>query len=254
MTALAERIRAVPSWQLTLGVALLALGFLIAAQLQSEGPRVRYSTQERPPLVETAQELQRTQEGLKARILELRAELARAQSAAAGNDRLVAELNDQLASARTAAGLLGLAGPGIVVQLADSPQAAPAEAAADHLVRAQDLRDVVSELWLAGAEAVSVNGERIVATTGFTDIGTSVLVNSAYLQAPYQISAIGPPGMRERLTASPGFLTFVQERVDPFGLDVGFAEPAEVLVPAYAGAVNLVETRSVPEPSPSVAP
>ena len=53
MTALG-RIRALPTWQLTLGVALLALGFLIAAQLAAEGPRVRYTTQERTPLVQTA--------------------------------------------------------------------------------------------------------------------------------------------------------------------------------------------------------
>ena len=48
-----RRLRAIPTWQVTLGVALLALGFLIAAQLASEGPRVRYTTQERTPLVET---------------------------------------------------------------------------------------------------------------------------------------------------------------------------------------------------------
>ena len=52
------RLRRIPSWQITLGVALLGLGFLIAAQAASEGPRVRYTTQERPPLLATASELQ----------------------------------------------------------------------------------------------------------------------------------------------------------------------------------------------------
>ena len=47
MTSLLARIRAIPSWQLTLGVALLVLGFLIAAQLAAEGPRIRYTTLER---------------------------------------------------------------------------------------------------------------------------------------------------------------------------------------------------------------
>ena len=45
------RLRAIPSWQLTLGAALLGLGFLVAAQLAAEGPRVRYTSQERTPLV-----------------------------------------------------------------------------------------------------------------------------------------------------------------------------------------------------------
>ena len=53
------------TWQLTLGVALFLLGFLVAAQLRSEAPRVRYTTQERPPLVETALGLQSQQEQLK---------------------------------------------------------------------------------------------------------------------------------------------------------------------------------------------
>ena len=65
-------MRAIPSWQVTLGAALLGLGFLIAAQLAAEGPRVRYTTQERSPLVETAIELQAQQEALKQQILDLR--------------------------------------------------------------------------------------------------------------------------------------------------------------------------------------
>ena len=74
MTSMTARLRSIPSWQITLGAALLGLGFLIAAQLAAEGPRVRYTTQERSPLVETATQLQQRQEELKARILELRSQ------------------------------------------------------------------------------------------------------------------------------------------------------------------------------------
>ena len=45
MTSMAARLRSIPSWQITLGAALLGLGFLIAAQLAAQGPRVRYTTQ-----------------------------------------------------------------------------------------------------------------------------------------------------------------------------------------------------------------
>ena len=62
MTTLAARIRAIPSWQITLGFALLALGFLIAAQLAAEGPRIRYTTLERTPLVQSALTLQAQQD------------------------------------------------------------------------------------------------------------------------------------------------------------------------------------------------
>ncbi len=72
VTALGTRIRRIPSWQVTLGAALLALGFLIAAQLASEGPRIRYTSLERTPLVETALDLQAQQEALKQQVLDLR--------------------------------------------------------------------------------------------------------------------------------------------------------------------------------------
>ena len=95
MTAV-RRLRAIPSWQVTLGVALLALGFLIAAQLASEGPRVRYTTQERTPLVETANELQSQQDVLKQRILDLRAQIQVVEGPGRGLGRdLVRQLNDQ---------------------------------------------------------------------------------------------------------------------------------------------------------------
>lgn len=118
------RIRSIPSWQVTLGAALLGLGFLIAAQLAAEGPRVRYTTQERSPLVETATQLQRRQDELKARILELRGRIQATEQADAGSAELVRELNDDLQDARIAAGLIPLTGTGIVLQVEDlrSPQ------------------------------------------------------------------------------------------------------------------------------------
>jgi hypothetical protein len=64
VTDRAGRLGSIPTWQITLGFALLALGFLIAAQLAAEGPRVTYTTQERSPLVASALELQGMQDQL----------------------------------------------------------------------------------------------------------------------------------------------------------------------------------------------
>src|SRR4029077_16001607 len=99
------RLRAIPTWQVTLGVALLALGFLIAAQLASEGPRVRYTTQERTPLVETANELQTQQDDLKSQILDLRAKVQTIETQGEGSADLVRQLNAQLQVARISGGL-----------------------------------------------------------------------------------------------------------------------------------------------------
>lgn len=253
MSLIAARIRAIPTWQVTLGVALLGLGFLIAAQLASEGPRIRYTSQERTPLVETALDLQAQQDGLKQQILDLRADIGDLEATGQGGAVVTQSLNRQLEAARIAAGLVALTGPGLVIQLSDSEIPVPPDGnVRDYLVSGQDVLTVVEELWLAGAEAVAVNGERVTTATAIVDIGGSVLVNSAYIAPPYQVAAIGPEGMFDGLTRSPGFVDFIRARAEMFGIGVGYAEQ-DVDLPAYAGAVNLRHGRVDPSPDPVAA-
>jgi uncharacterized protein YlxW (UPF0749 family) len=242
------------SWQIALFAALLVLGFLIAAQARAEAPRVRYTTQERAPLVETVVALQAQQESLKEQILALREQMLALEEGAVGSDALVRELNDALLGARVAAGLVALEGPGLVLQLEDSPgPVPPGGAVGDYRVSAHDLRSVVDELWLAGAEAVAVNGERVAPSTSILDIGGTVLVNSAYLAPPYQVAVIGPDDLYDVLVASPGFIELIRARAEPFGIRVSFAEPESVVVPAYAGSATLRYARP-PAPSPTPVP
>lgn len=249
---LLARLRSIPSWQITLGAALLVLGFLIAAQLGSENPRVRYTTQERTPLVETATELQTQQDQLKARILELRAAIGSVEGQGAGSADLIRQLNADLEEARIAAGLIPLTGTGIVLRLEDSQEPVPIDASqADYLVGSHDIRTVVEELWLAGAEAIAVNGERVVPTTSIIDIGASLLVNSAYLAPPYQVTALGPADLYDRLSSATGFVDFVRARGEGYGIRLSFAEPETVDMPAFAGTVTLRYSRPLVSPSPA---
>jgi uncharacterized protein YlxW (UPF0749 family) len=263
VTALAARVRAIPSWQLTLGAALAALGFLVAAQLASEGPRIRYTSQERTPLVETALDLQQEQEQLKQQILDLRGEIDQLEATGQGGAAVTQDLNHQLQDARTAAGLVALQGPGLVIQLTDSTVPRPPDANEnDYLVSGTDVLTVVEELWQAGAEGIAVNGERVTVATAVVDIGGSVLVNSAYLAPPYQVSAIGPSDMFDKLTHSQGFADFVRARAEAFGIGVGYAtqacaQPPQSCVdlPAYAGLVTLRHgTPDVSAPPASAPP
>lgn len=262
MTAVLSRIRAIPTWQVTLGVALLALGFLIAAQAASEGPRIRITSQERTPLTATALDLQAQQEGLKQQILDLRKGIEDLEAAGQGGTTVTASLNQQLQDARVAAGLVAMSGPGVVIQLSDSSVTMPQGAdQRDYLVSGKDVLVVVDELWLAGAEGVAVNGERVTGATAIVDIGGSVLVNGAYLAPPYQVAAIGPPTLFDRLTSSPGFVDFIRGRKETFGIGVDYATldavDHPVDLPAYAGSVNLRYGRAVEppsSPSPSSSP
>ena len=255
MTGLAGRARATPSWQITLGLALLALGFLIAAQMAAEGPRVQYTSQERTPLVATVLDLQKQQGALKKQVLDARAAIASLEAAGQGGAAVTRQLSDQLQNAQTAAGLVPMTGPGLVIQLSDSTLPVPADGnAQDYLVSGADVLTVVDQLWAAGAEGVSINGERVVVSTAVVDIGGSVVVNGAYVAAPYQVTAIGPKTMFETFTHQPGFADFIRARREAFGIGVDYATPDSVDLPAYAGSMNLRYGRPAASPQPSPVP
>ena len=141
-----------------------------------------------------------------------------------------------------------------MLQVGDSSNVVPpGDNPTDYLVSARDIRIVVEELWLAGAEAVAVNGERVASTSAVIDIGGSILVNAAYLSPPYQVSAIGPPDLFDQVNGSAGFRDFVRMRVEAVGLQVSFAELKDVTIPTYAGTINLRYAR-LPVPSASPGP
>ena len=235
MTALVARLRGFPSVQVTLAIALLVLGFLIAAQLAGEKPRTQYSTQERAPLIQTALDLQSQQETLKASIVALRKQIGDLEAQDPGAAESLRKLYADLETARLAAGLVAMSGPGLAFKLDDGTPGAGVDA----LVSAQDVRILVRELWLAGAEGIAINGERVAATSAVIDIGGSILVNSAYLAPPYEIRVVGPPDLYDRLRSSVGFVDFVQGRIDRSGMSLSVAELASVDLPAYAGTVTL---------------
>jgi uncharacterized protein YlxW (UPF0749 family) len=235
MTAVLMRLRGFPSVQVTLAVALLVLGFLVAAQIAGEGPRVRYSTEERTPLIETALGLQTQQEALKAQILDLRKRIGDLEAQDPGAAESLRQLYADLEEARLAAGLVAISGPGLALRIEDGTPGAGVDA----LASAQDVRVLVQELWLAGAEGIDVNGERITGTSAVIDIGGSILANTAYLAPPYTIRAVGPPDLYHRLQSSVAFVQFVQGRIERSGISLSVAELASVDLPAYAGTVTL---------------
>lgn len=245
MTTIVGRLRGLPSVQVTLAIALLVLGFLIAAQIAAEGPRSRYSTEERSPLIETALRLQSQQEALKAEILGLRTRIGDLEAQDPGAADSLRRLQRDLEDARLAAGLIAVTGRGLAFRLEDG------QGGVDAIVTARDVRLLIESLWLAGAEGIAVNGERIVGTSAILDIGGSILTNSAYLSPPYTVTTIGPPDLYDRLRASVPFIAFVQGRVDAAGLRFTVAQPDQVDLPAFAGTVNVryatpVESGAVP--------
>ena len=101
-----------------------------------------------------------------------------------------------LAAAQEAVG-----GPGVVVRLWDAPaDGAPAGARPDDLVvHQQDVVGVMNALWLGGAEAMTVQGNRVTSTTAVRCVGSVLLMSARTYSPPYEVAVIGDP---ERLLAA----------------------------------------------------
>jgi len=102
---------------------------------------------------------------------------------------------DEQAAARvltrlgTTVGALPVSGPGVKIVVDD------AEGATDdsQLVLDKDLRDIANGLWEAGAEAISINGQRLTTTSAIRVAGDAITVNYEDIAAPYTVQAIGNP-------------------------------------------------------------
>ncbi len=175
------RIQIAP-WQATLTVALFALGFLIAAQVGSQAPASQRTSLERPGLIQTIQDLQRVHDRLTADISTRRAEIASVREGGQGRQSDLVAINQQLQQAQLAAGFTSIEGPGGYLYVVDgSPPPGSGGNPDDYRVNARDVRILVAALWRSGAEAISINNERVVTSTAILDVGGSILVNSAYV-------------------------------------------------------------------------
>jgi uncharacterized protein YlxW (UPF0749 family) len=112
-------------------------------------------------------------------------------------------------------------GPGLVVTVAASPRRVVTP-------QAQDLSAVVNELWAAGAEAMSVNGVRVLAVEGFAAARGGVRFRRWVLRDPFKIVAIGDPATLEGALLVRGGIV---DGLDGVGLNVAISRSAHLDVP-----------------------
>ncbi|MDQ2935159.1 MAG: DUF881 domain-containing protein [Chloroflexota bacterium] len=229
-----------PQWAVSLAVALVVVGFVAAAQWNSSGPRQQFTTSAQQVLARQVVDLQREEASLTERLGVQEAKIREFQAQSAGSQTTLDSLNRQLQVARLAAGLTRVQGPGVIVEIADSKRIVPqGENPANFIVLVDDLRDLVTALWASGAEAISINGERLVATSSIYGVGSSVLVNTAFLSPPFRIEAIGPGGILDRFENDPAFIGRVKQRIQAFGLEFATAGAAALDLQPFVGSTRL---------------
>jgi len=140
------------------------------------------------------------------------------------------------------AGLSAVEGPGLTVTLDDAPEQmrdAAGTQVADAIVHQQDIQAVVNEMWAAGADAVTIQGQRVISTTGIKCVGNTVLLHGVTYSPPYVISGIGDPdAMKQRLYSSPYIQAYLSA-VDAYQLGWDVKVEDSIKAPAAEGTTDL---------------
>jgi uncharacterized protein YlxW (UPF0749 family) len=134
---------------------------------------------------------------------------------------------------RMGAGVIAVEGPGITVVIDDSKRPTkPGENPNLYLIHDDDILKVINELWAAGAEAMSINEQRLIASSEIRCAGPTLSVNNTRYSPPYEIRAIGEPQTLENSLRMRGG---VMETLQFWGIQVTIKKLDTVKVPAYKG-------------------
>lgn len=179
--------------QLTLSFVALLLGLLIAMQIRSTAgvynavPDLRV-TEMRAVLMDTVAQNQL----LMREVEDARDKLQQYEASAMKGEGALQLIKQELDNARMLAGLVDVTGPGLVVTLTDSQAiSVPGDNPNAYLVHDEDLLKLVNVLAAAGAEAIAINDQRLLATSEIHCAGPTISINNVRIGAPFIIQAIG---------------------------------------------------------------
>lgn len=152
-----------------------------------------------------------------------------------GNDD--GQLTDQWEQAKLYAGLTDVKGDGVVLTLNDATEKNPIQAEWS-LLHDSDIYEVVNELKRGGAQAISINNERVISTTEVVCAGPTVRVNRNRYTVPFEIKAIGDPKRLYSTINDSNIVVFLRSG----DIRVEIKEAKDIQIPKYNGNVdNLVK-------------
>lgn len=204
----------------SLAAGLLLVGFLVVAQMRGQasvsGSLERQSDQNLAIII---QQLTAENNALRTEVARLQLRLLEASQATEDRTQLMNEAAKELNAVSLVAGLESAQGPGVTVSISDP----------ERVLLPQDFVRVVHELRGGGAEAISVNGIRVTATSGFAGGNGRIALDGTTLARDYEVVALGEPGNLTQALALPGGLKTTLETFP--GVTVSVSQGDELSVP-----------------------
>jgi len=194
------------SWEWPVSLVSLLLGVMISLAWINQKTQADRSAQLPPDIrrryIEGRIDLNELTK-LSDEVSRLREENTKLQNAMAGNSKQSKVLNESLQETKMFSGLTDVEGPGLTITLRDSEkedQGAPE----DRIIHDGDVLRTVNELWASGAEAIEVNGHRVVGNTSFRCVGPVIHVEGVPIASPVMIRVIGDTKTLEGAMKLPG--------------------------------------------------
>jgi uncharacterized protein YlxW (UPF0749 family) len=254
-----------------LAAGLLLLGFVLAGAYRGTLRDAPDSERTREALVQDVQDGSARSDALQRRAQELSGQLSRERDAALTASRAGDRAAAEVRRLEEAAAQRAVHGPGITIVVGDASgsdqvdpttgQRVPVPADDNGRIQDRDLQALVNAVWAAGAEAVSVGGQRLAPTTTIRAAGEAILVDLRPVQSPYTIAAVGAPGtLLPRFADSTAARRF-QSYTDLYGIQFGVHAADDLRLPAatdpdlrYASpvaAATTVASSAAPSAAPS---
>ena len=228
---------------------LVAVGLMTFVAVLSFRPRSGSGDPEarlpqRYKLADLIEEQQRAAVELRKEVTRLRAEVDTERTASATRSGGNAMRAAAVAESSEVAGLVAVEGPGVKVTLNDSRLAQPPAGGNvnDLVIHSQDVQAVVNALWRAGAEAMAINGQRLVSTSAVLCVGNTLLLNGTVHSPPYVVSAVG--ASKDRFDTD-RLVRRLKSDADTFGLGFSTERSSRLELPAYRGSTKLTYARPV---------
>lgn len=230
------------SGQLTVAFVCMILGLMLATQfknVQKVGGNV--SMQRTQELTGEVQRLKEENEKMKSQIQDYDQKIWEYENAAKGEGKLSQAIYDELDRMRMLAGVVDLEGPGVIVTVNTFLTNPQGQLISN--VNYEDLLKLVNELNAAGAEAIAINDERLIATTEIRNAGDYIVINTNRHSVPFEIKAIGNP---DTLEAALKLLGGVADELSQV-LDIKIKREDKIHIPKYEGTIEFNYAKPVEE-------
>lgn len=250
-------------WVLTL-IAML-LGFFVIRVLEAQNPQMGFSNMLSPQsldqyfegkslakiegYIEEMKALERDKEALLGEVRGLEEVISKHEESAAARMEKGEEIRGDLQDSRMIAGILDIEGPGLEITLDDRKKDTILESDRDmigfYIVHDSDLLEVVNELRAAGAEAVAINGVRIMGSSRISCGGPTINVGKEQRFAPpFIIHAIGDP---EELSAYFQRNDSIYQTLIFWGLKFDIKKKDTIMIPRFIGDMDFKFAKPIEE-------